>query len=120
MLTMTRSSKIRNERLVQLELEFEPLLFSCLQESARGRYGLFGQNDDRDPEHRYWHWPEAQRVIEMANEIQALRSEAGESNILAARLLYFRSLRGSHVPGEPKLAKEFLEEVEQAKPSSRS
>jgi len=119
MLTMARSSKIRHERLVQLELEFEPLLFSCLRQSAQGRYGLFGQNDHLDPEHRYWYWPEAQRAVEMAEEIQALRSEAGESNILAERLLYFRALRGSHVPGEPKLAKKFLEEVAQAQQSSR-
>jgi hypothetical protein len=47
----------------------------------------------------------------MAEEIQALRSEAGESNSLAEKLLHFRSLRGSNVPGEPKLAKEFLREL---------
>lgn len=47
----------------------------------------------------------------MAEEIQALRSEAGLSNSLAERLLYFRSLRGANVPGEPKLAKKFLDEL---------
>lgn len=108
---MTRSSKARHNRLAQLESDFEPLLLSCLRESANGRYGLFGQNDHLDPEHRYWNWPEAQRVVEMAEEIQALRSETGGSNSLAERLLHFRSLRGSNVPGEPKLAKKFLEEL---------
>ena len=108
---MTRSSKARHQRLTQLEAEFEPLLLSCLREAANGRYGLFGQNDHLDPEHRYWKWPEAQRLVEMAEEIQALRSEAGESNSLVERLLHFRSLRGSNVPGEPKLAQKFLDEI---------
>ncbi len=108
---MTRSSKARQQRLEQLEAEFKSLLLSCLREAANGRYGLFGQNDHLDPLHRYWNWPEAQRVVEMANEIQKLRSDAGESNSLAERLLHFRSLRGSNVPGEPKLANKFLEEL---------
>jgi hypothetical protein len=108
---MTQGSQVRHERLSQLEVEFEPLLLSCLQQAANGRYGLFGQNDHLDPERRYWNWPEARRVVEMAEEIRALRSEAGEVNNLAERLLHFRSLRGSNVPGEPKLAKQFLREL---------
>ena len=109
---MTRGSKVRHDRLSQLESEFEPLLISCLRQAANGRYGLFGQNDHLDPEHRYWTWPEAQRVVEMAEEIRALRSEAGELNDSAERLLHFRSLCGPNVPGEPKLAKEFLLQLE--------
>lgn len=85
---------------------------SCLRQCANGRYGLFGQNDHLDPEHRYWNWPEAQSVVEMAEEIQALLSGFGDSSTLAERLLHFRSLRGGNVPGEPKLAKEFLSEIE--------
>jgi len=108
---MTRASKTRHHRLSQLETEFEPLLLSCLQQAANGRWGLFGQNDHCDPEHRYWNWPDARRVVEMAEEIRALRSEAGEVNSLAERLLHFRSLRGSNVHGEPTLAKEFLREL---------
>ena len=108
---MTRASKTRHNRLSQLEAEFEPLLLSCLQQSANGRYGLFGQNDHLDPEHRYLNWPEARRVVEMAEEIRALRAAAGEVNSRAQRLLHFRSLRGQNVPGEPNLAKEFLREL---------
>jgi hypothetical protein len=108
---MTQGAQARHERLSQLEAEFEPLLLSCLQQAANGRYGLFGQNDHLDPERRYWNWPEARRVVEMAEDIRALRSEAGEMNNLAERLLHFRSLRGSNVPGEPKLAKQFLREL---------
>lgn len=108
---MTKSSKVRNDRLHQLEAEFKPLLLSCLLESANGRYGLFGQNEHLDPERKYLKWPEAQKLVGMAEEIQSLRSESGESNTLAERLLQFRSLRGSNVPGEPKLAKKFLAEA---------
>jgi len=107
---MARSSKVRHDRLSQLEAEFESLLLSCLQQAANGRYGLFGQNDHLDPEHQFWNWPEAERVVEMAEEIRTLRSEVGELNNLAERLLHYRSLRGSNVPGEPKLAREFLRE----------
>jgi len=109
---MTRTQKVRYGRLIQLEAEFEPLLLSCLRECANGRWGLFGHNDHLDPEHRYWPWPEAQRVLEMAEEVQSLRSESGESNPLAERFLAFRRLRGSNVPGEPKLARKFLEELD--------
>ena|SRR5579884_1494011 len=108
---MTRSSKVQNDRLRQLEADFEPLLLSCLRETANGRYGLFGQNEHLDPEHKYSKWSEAQKLVGMAEEIQSLRSEFGESNALAKRLLELRSLRGSNVPGEPKLAKRFLEDV---------
>jgi hypothetical protein len=108
---MTRSSKAKHNRLEQLEAEFEPLLLSCLQQAANGRWGLFGQNDHLDPEHQYWNWPEARRVVEMTEEIRALRSESGELNNSAERLLHSRSLRGQNVPGEPKLAKEFLQKL---------
>jgi hypothetical protein len=111
MRSVTRSAKARLNRLTQLEAEFEPLLLACLREAANGRCGLFGHNDHLDHEHRYLNWPEAQRVVEMAGEIQGLRSEAGESNLLAERLLRFRALQGSNAPGEPKLAKQFLEEL---------
>lgn len=114
-----RSSKIRQERLAQLEAEFEPLLLACLHECAAGRYGLFGQHDHIDPEHRYWNWPDALRAVEIAKEIQTLRAEFGDSNCFADRLLYYRSLRHSNVPGEPKLAKEFLEEIKKLKLSGQ-
>jgi hypothetical protein len=102
---MTRSSKARHNRLAQLEAEFEPLLLSCLRECADGRYGLFGQNDLLDTEHRYWNWPEARQVLEMAEEIQALRSGFGESSTIAEQFLYFRSLRGANV-------KKLMDEIE--------
>jgi hypothetical protein len=53
---MTKRDKIRQaklEQLEQLDSEFRLLLLSCLEECARGRWGLFGQHDHVDPEGRY-------------------------------------------------------------------
>lgn len=109
---MTQRDKIKQDRLAALEGEFADLLVPCLKQSASGRYGLFGQNDHLDPNHKWWHWPEAEQLQAIADQIQALCSEFGEKNQTCERFLYFRSLRGPNVPGEPKLAEQFLKELE--------
>jgi hypothetical protein len=110
---MTKRHKIREVRLIEMENEFRPLLVSCLQECALGRFGLFGQNDHLDPEGRYWGWPEAKRLKELAQEIQSIRLEFGQIDENCERFLQLCSLRGSNVPGEPKLAAEFLADIYQ-------
>jgi hypothetical protein len=47
----------------------------------------------------------------MALEIRDLRAEFGQPNTLAEGFLHYCSLRGSNVPGEPTLAKAFLDEI---------
>jgi hypothetical protein len=106
---MTKREKIREMRLVQIESEFRSLLISCLEECARGRYGLFGQNSHLDPERRYWRWPEAVRLKDLAEEIESIRRQFGEVNEECGRFLQLCSLKGSNVPGEPKLALSFLQ-----------
>ena len=101
---------IKEQRLDQLEGNFEPLLLSCLKECASGRYGLFGQNDAPGAA-RYFPWEEAEQLQEIAIEIRDLRAEFGQPNARVDRFLHYCSLRGSNVPGEPKLAKEFLDEI---------
>jgi hypothetical protein len=108
---MTKRHKIREARLIEMENEFRPLLVSCLEECALGRYGLFGQNDHLDPEGRYWGWPEAKRLKELAQEIQAIRLEFGQIDENCERFLQLCSLRECNVPGEPKLAAELLADV---------
>jgi hypothetical protein len=105
---MSKHQKIQERRLVQLENEFLSLLLSCLRECAQGRWGLFGQNDHADPEGRYWRWPEAKRLRNLAEEITSLQSEFGQTNERCERFLQLCSLRGPNVPGEPKLAADFL------------
>jgi hypothetical protein len=106
---MKKREKIKSQRLEQLEAAFRPLLISCLEECARGRYGLFGQNEHFG---NWWRWDEAERLKEMAREIIEIRSEYGEQSIECERLLHYCSLRGPHVVGEPKLAQQFLNEIQ--------
>lgn len=105
----------KEQRLEALEDEFRELLFVCLEACSKGRWGLFGQNTYPQSS-EILRWPEADRLKVMAAEIQALRGEFGDSNALRARLIEYSQLRGQNVPGEPGLARKFLEEF----PSDRS
>lgn len=108
---MAKRQKIQESRLAEIEGEFLQLLCACLRESAQGRYGLFGRNDHLDPEGRYWGWPEAKRLKDLAHEIKSLRAEFGQKSESCERFLHLCSLRGSNVPGEPRLAAEFLADL---------
>jgi hypothetical protein len=111
--SVTKRHKIREARLVEMENEFRPLLISCLRECAQGRYGLFGQNDHLDPEGKCWGWPEAKRLKELARKIQSIQLEFGQIDKDCERFLQLCSLRGSDVPGEPRLAAKFLVDLGQ-------
>jgi len=101
---------IKEQKLDDLEGEFRPLLVGCLQECADGRWGLFGQNDDKGGA-KYLQWEEGKRLKEIAFEIRSLRAEFGRQNPLVERFLHCCSLWGANIPGEPKLAKTLLEEL---------
>jgi hypothetical protein len=112
---MTRSDKIQERRLTELEAEFQPLLIDCLEQSSRGRYGLFGQNAHIEHYDRIFRWPEAKRVKELAAEIQTIHASFGSSNKTCEEFQRFCALSASHqqnTPGEPKLASEFLARIE--------
>jgi hypothetical protein len=105
-----KKQPIKDQRLAELESEFRALLISCLEQCAGGRWGLFGHKKgmgvgDHLP------WEEGDRVMELAREIQTLRLEFGQPSPIVERFFYYRSLRGCNVPGEPKLAKAFLDEI---------
>ena len=105
---MRRPSK--EQRLDELERDFLTLLTSCLRECAGGRWGLFRQNEGPESA-KYLEWDEAEQLKEIASEIQQLRAEFGQPNLRVDRFLQLCSLRGSNVPGEPKLAKVFMDEI---------
>jgi hypothetical protein len=111
---MTKREKIREARLVDIGNEFRPLLISCLKECAAGRWGLFGQNDHVEHYERYWGWPEAKRLKDLAQEFRSIQAESGQTDETCERFLQLCSLRGSNVPGEPKLAAEFLADIDQS------
>jgi hypothetical protein len=73
---------------------------------------LFGQNDHLDPEGRYWDWPEANRLKDLAQEIKLIRLEFGQPNENCERFLELCSLRGANVSGEPKLAAQLLAQMQ--------
>ena len=102
---------IKAQRLDDLENDFRPLLISCLKECQTGRWGLFGQNDSADAA-KFLHCENGKRLREIAHQIRDLRAEFGRSNPLVERFLHYCSLRGPNVPGEPKLAKAFLDQIE--------
>jgi hypothetical protein len=108
---MAKKENIQKRRLASLESEFRSLLPTVLRQCAGGRWGLFGQNDHPDGS-KYLFWSEAEQLKGIAGEIQSIRLEFGESNPQVERFLHYCSLRGSNVPGEPKLAKLFLDELE--------
>jgi len=94
-----------------LESEFRLLLPPVLKQCAAGRWGLFEQSDHIE-ESKYLYWPEADRLKSMAREIRSIRQDFGQTDPLVERFLDYCSLRGANVPGEPKLARLLLDEVE--------
>jgi RNAse (barnase) inhibitor barstar len=107
----SKRSRIQQHRLSQLESDFKSALTAVLKDCAGGRWGLFGQNDHTEGA-KYLSWSAAEAVKDRAKQIHALGKEFGEPNALADRFLHYCSLRGANVPGEPKLAKALLDEIE--------
>jgi len=98
-------------KLEVLEAEFRELLVPCLQQCARGRWGLFGAYD-RFPEVKQWvDWSEANRLRELAVSIRTLRLESGERNELCEEFLKLCTLHRPNDPGEPKLATSLLNRI---------
>jgi hypothetical protein len=118
---MSKKARIQQARLDAMELEFAELLPERLAECAGGRYGLFGQNAISDPDDRYWTWPEAKHLRELASNIRVERSAFGEVNQLAERFLALCGAGMPNAEGEPKLAARFLAELKgETQPPSSS
>jgi len=117
---MSKSARIRQAGLDAMEREFAELLPVRLSECAGGRWGLFRQNAIADPEDRYWTWPEAKHLRELASDIRAARSAFGEINPLAERFLALCGARMPNAEGEPKLATSLLADLQSVAPQTRS
>ena len=82
----------------------------CLDACARGRHGLFAEPiDDGDEKHA---WPEANRLRELAVALQSVLSKHDMRNALCDEFLDLCSMHGESHPGEPRLARMFLERIE--------
>ena len=98
------------EQMDELNRAFSEQLLECLDASARGRHGLFGESiygdDDEHP------WPEAARLRELAVALQTVLGQQGEHNALCDEFLDLCSIHGENHPGERRLARTFLERIE--------
>jgi 2'-5' RNA ligase len=105
-------------KLDVMEAEYAALLKAALQKCASGQWGLLGQNDaalqqlGRHARAR-WSCPEADELLELGSQIERLRGRLGFAEPFTPheRLLRTRSLKGANTPGEPRLAREWLDEI---------
>lgn len=103
------------DRMEPAEIEtlasaFGEQLLACLDECARGRHGLFGEQIDWDEAEKAW--PEAARLRELAIALQAILAQQGERNALVDEFLDLCTMHGESHPGERRLARIFLERIE--------
>lgn len=106
-----------HDRIVTGELQpltetFHTQLLACLEECAAGRWGLFSDYEHISPEvakHRAW--PEAAQLRELAFALQNILSQSGEQDELCDQFLDLCTIHGENDPGEPKLARAFLNQI---------
>ena len=117
---MSRSiRRLKSEaQLRSLEGQFSTNLIAGLRECAAGKWGMFGRNDGFIAvEGKYTREmlkaKAAEELLEAGEEIERLRRELGFTEPFQPlkRFLEYRQMKGSNVPGEPKLAVQFLEEL---------
>lgn len=110
---MYSEDRIDTSELQPLQQAFRDQLLACLEECAAGRPGLFS-----DVEHlpsdtsETQPWPEAARLRELAFALQSILAQHGESDPLCDRFLDLCTIHGENDPGEPKLARAFLNQIE--------
>lgn len=108
---MNEHEGIGTEQLDALGIAFREMLIPCLEESSRGRWGLFGVNKSADAQ-RYLRWEEAEQLQEFAVRIQAILAQSGERNALVDEFLDLCTMiHGANSLGEPRLAREFLRRI---------
>jgi hypothetical protein len=110
---MSRSDE---RKLNVLEAEYATALTAALKQCAEGRWGLFGHNDaaiERRGKNPRLESPEVDELLELGSEIGRLRSKLGYADPFALhdRLLSIRSSIHSNTPGEPTLARKWLDEM---------
>jgi hypothetical protein len=116
----SRREKAEGE-LEHLEARFRERLIDALRSCAAGEWGLFGHHD-AGYEHAFKRNPlppkppDVVELLALGDEIDAIRSSLGfsDGSELYARLKTYRRLRKESAPGEPRLAQQFLAELEAA------
>lgn len=92
---------------------FHAQLLACLEECAHGRRGLFTDREHIDSQaDEHGPWPEAARLRELAFALQSILAQNEASDPLCDQFLDLCSIHGESDPGEARLARSFLAEIE--------
>jgi hypothetical protein len=104
-----REARLRQE-LSGMEADFREQLLVALRSCAAGRWGLFNQNNHRQT----FESSGAVELGQLGDEIENIRRQLGigEAFDLYARLIQMSGNKGSNHPGEQRLAKTWLAELE--------
>lgn len=96
-----------------LKRAFHEQLLACLEECAAGRWGLFSDYEHLGEQSaRYRPWHEAARLRELAFALQSILAQSEEVDPLCDQFLDLCSIHGENDPGEPRLARAFLDQIE--------
>jgi hypothetical protein len=107
-----------SEQFEPLVVAFRVLLVGCLDESARGRRGLFASVTAHEAAESGDEWPEAARLRELAIALQSILAQAEQCESLIDEFLDLCTIHGESDPGERRLARVFLERIEKGEVGS--
>ena len=88
---------------------FRAQLVPCLEECRLGRNGLFLDAGTVDGAAS---WPEATKLRELAFALQQIFAQDGDRCAIVDEFLDLCTIHGENNPGEPRLARMFLEHIE--------
>jgi hypothetical protein len=116
---MSRQARKDNAeaQLRALEEQFSTDLVAALRDCAAGKWGMFGQNDHLvsvSPMLASIYTATAEKLTGQGREITKMRHELGYVEPFSPfeRYLHYRELRSANSPGEPRLAVQFLAELD--------
>jgi hypothetical protein len=109
---MDPRDEMESDQLELLAQAFREQLLACLDECARGRMGLFSDLEDMGGDQEDRGWPEAARLRELALGLQGVFAQQERQNVLCEEFLDLCTIHGESNPGEPKLARAFLQRIE--------
>jgi hypothetical protein len=108
---MDPRDEMEHDQLELLAQAFREQLLACLEECGRGRMGLFSDLEDKGGDEEDRGWPEAARLRELALGLQGVFAQQERQNALCEEFLDLCTIHGENNPGEPKLARAFLERI---------
>lgn len=110
---MYSEEPIDSPQLQPLQQAFRHQLLACLEDCAAGRAGLFSDVEHLPSDTSQTRpWPEAASLRQLAFALQSILAQSGESDLLCDQFLDLCTIHGENDPGEPGLARAFLQQIE--------